>query len=83
MPRNAEGQQEAQSQPGQTSMIVWSSLLTHRNTQDDNKRLSETETRMREELHERLEGMVLDVQELIEQKENPESIPVNVESDEL
>lgn len=38
---------------------------------------------MREELHERLEGMVLDVQDLIEQKENPESIPANVESDEL
>ena len=51
--------------------------------QDDNKRLCETETTMREELHDRLEGMVLDVQEYIDQKENPESLPANMESDEL
>lgn len=38
---------------------------------------------MREELHERLESMVADVQALIEEKENPESIPANMESDEL
>lgn len=38
---------------------------------------------MREELHSRLEGMVLDVQELIDQKENPESLPANMESDDL
>lgn len=38
---------------------------------------------MREELHERLEMMVDDVQALIAEKENPESIPANMESDEL
>jgi len=38
---------------------------------------------MREDLHDRLEGMVLDVQELIDQKENPETLPANIESDEL
>jgi len=38
---------------------------------------------MREELHRRLEGMVYDVQELIDQKENPESLPANMEQDEL
>lgn len=38
---------------------------------------------MREELHERLECMVEDVQALIEERENPESIPANLESDEL
>lgn len=38
---------------------------------------------MREELHDRLEGMVLDVQELIESQENPENSPANAESDEL
>jgi len=38
---------------------------------------------MREELHERLEGMVLDVQDLIDSQENPENSPANAESDEL
>ena len=38
---------------------------------------------MREELHQRLESMVQDVQEVIDQKENPESLPANMESDEL
>ena len=38
---------------------------------------------MRDELHDRLEGMVLDVQSFIDQKENPESLPQNLDSDEL
>lgn len=38
---------------------------------------------MREELHDKLEGMVLDVQELIDQQENPESLPANIDRDEL
>ena len=50
---------------------------------DENRRLAETETKMREDLHERLENMVLDVQEFVEQKENPENTPANVETDEL
>lgn len=51
-------------------------------SQDDNRRMTETEARMRDELHERLEGMVTDVQEFIDQKEHPESVPAH-ESDEL
>lgn len=38
---------------------------------------------MREELHARLEGMVLDVQQFIEEKENPENVPANIENDEM
>ncbi|KAB8336937.1 hypothetical protein FH972_021242 [Carpinus fangiana] len=50
---------------------------------EDNKRLLETETRMRDELHVRLEGMVSDIQEVIDQKEHPDRIPANMEQDEL
>lgn len=38
---------------------------------------------MRQELHARLEGMVLEVQDVITQHESPESLPANIESDEL
>lgn len=61
----------------------YSSIMMLMISKDDNKRLCDTETRMREELHRRLEGMVYDVQELIEQKENPENLPANMETDEL
>lgn len=50
---------------------------------EDNRRLHETETRMREELHERLEGMMGDVQGFVEQKESPETLPQNLELDDL
>lgn len=50
---------------------------------DENRHLTETESRQREDLRDRLEGMVLDVQAFIDHKENPESIPANIESDEL
>lgn len=51
--------------------------------QDDNKRIYDTETRMREELHSRLEGMVLDVQQVISHRDNPENVPANMEIDEM
>ena len=38
---------------------------------------------MREELHQRLEGMVDEVQTFIDQTDNPESSPANLELDEL
>lgn len=38
---------------------------------------------MREDLHNRLEGMVHDVQGFVTSKESPESLPSNVESDDL
>lgn len=38
---------------------------------------------MREELHQRLEGMVSEVQEFIDLKEHPENQPANLETDEL
>ena len=50
---------------------------------DENRKISDHETKMREELHERLEGMVADVQEVVDQRESPENIPANLESDEL
>ena len=50
---------------------------------DENRRLGETETNMRNELHDRLEGLVYNVQEAVEQKENPENHPANMETDEL
>lgn len=50
---------------------------------DENKRLCETEVRNREELHNRLEDMVDDMSELITHKESPETIPANMEQDEL
>ncbi|KAI9718323.1 MAG: hypothetical protein M1828_006725 [Chrysothrix sp. TS-e1954] len=50
--------------------------------QEDAKRLEETESQMREQLHDRLESMVDDVQEVIAQKESPETLPANVEADE-
>lgn len=51
--------------------------------QDDNKRIYDNETRMREELHQKLEGMWGDVQDVIDQVENPENTPANIEQDEL
>ncbi|KAI9652494.1 MAG: hypothetical protein M1831_006763 [Alyxoria varia] len=50
---------------------------------DDNRRLGETETRMRNELHERLEGMVSDVKYFMDQVERPENVSANADSDEL
>lgn len=50
---------------------------------DENRRLGDTESRMREELHERLESMVIDVDDFIALKENPEMSPANVDSDDL
>lgn len=42
-----------------------------------------TESRHREELHERLERMVLDVEDVISSKENPEPQPVDTDLDRL
>ncbi|KAF4538517.1 Taxilin [Lasiodiplodia theobromae] len=56
----------------------------------ENKKLKEenvqreaTESRHREELHERLERMVLDVEDVISSKENPEPQPVDTDLDRL
>lgn len=42
-----------------------------------------TESRHREELHDRLERMVLDVEDVINSKENPEPQPVDTDLDRL
>lgn len=51
--------------------------------QDEKQRLQETESRSREDLHTRLEGMTSEVQQFIDLKEHPENQPQNIETDEL
>ena len=51
--------------------------------QEEHKKLEDTEKRSRDLLSERTEGMLWDLDEIMEQKENPESQKLNMETDEL
>ena len=52
-------------------------------TQDEHKKLEDSEKKSRENLGERIEGILWDVDEVMEQKENPESQKLNMEMDDL
>ena len=51
--------------------------------QDEHKKLEDSEKKSRESLGERIEGILWDVDEVMEQKENPESQKLNMEMDDL
>ena len=51
--------------------------------QEEHKRLEDTEKKSRDLLGERAESMLWDVDEIMEQKENPENQKLNMETDEL
>ncbi len=51
--------------------------------QDEHKKLEDSEKRSRESLGERIEGILWDIDEVMEQKANPESQKLNMEMDEL
>ena len=51
--------------------------------QDEHKRLEDTERKSRQLLGESTEGLLQNIERMMEQKENPESKKINVELDEL
>lgn len=51
--------------------------------QDDVKRLEETEFAVKEDLHQRLEAITSDIDDVINQKEHPEDHSLNTEADEM
>lgn len=57
--------------------------LTSVYLQEENGTLKDIDTRKRRELEERLERMVLDVEDVIRSREDPKPQTVNVEQDEL
>lgn len=59
------------------------SALTFLASQEDVKKLEENEALMREELHERLEEMVCEVNDAINDRPSPETQKANLELDEM
>jgi uncharacterized protein (DUF3084 family) len=59
------------------------SLTPNFHMQDEHKKLEDSEKKSRESLGERIEGILWDVDEVMEQKENPESQKLNMEMDDL
>jgi len=59
------------------------SLTPNFDMQDEHKKLEDSEKKSRESLGERIEGILWDVDEVMEQKENPESQKLNMEMDDL
>lgn len=51
--------------------------------QDDVKRLEETESAVKEDLHQRLEIIAADIDNVIHQKEHPENHSLATETDEM
>lgn len=52
-------------------------------TQDEYKKLEDSEKKSREGLGDKTEGLLWNVDEKIERRENPESQKLNIEMDEL
>lgn len=50
---------------------------------DDLKRLEETDAAVKEELHQRLDSITSDIDDVIHQKENPDDHAVTTETDEM
>lgn len=51
--------------------------------QDDVKRLEETESAVKEDLHQRLETIASEIEDVINQKEHPEDHSLTTETDEM
>lgn len=58
-------------------------LMDGFSTQDEYKKLEESEKKSREALGENVDGLIYDVDRVVEHRENPESQKMNIEMDEL
>ena len=74
---------KATSQKDRLEKLCREMQKENKKLKDENRRIGESESKMREELQGRLDSMAADIQDVIDQKENPENIPTNMEYDEL